>query len=471
MADTTGSELRRTNLSAVLTLVHSRGAVTRAELTRETGLNRSTVGALVGELVDLRLVRESEAAARHVGRPSLLIEPERRTVALAVHPAPDAVTIGLVGLGGHVIKRIRYGTVQVPRPDEVVNIVSAVVAGMRSELEASYTTVGVGLAVPGLVRSRDGLVDAALHLGWQAEPLAERLEQALRLPVFAAGDAAAGALAESAFGAARGARNLVFLTGGAGGVSAAVIGDGTLLTGADGYAGALGHILVNSDGALCRCGSRGCLDTEVSPEVLLTALAERDARTAAAGGPASDEVRGAAGGVDLEAELPARRDDPAVAGRSASDAHGLAGGADLEAELHARRDVPAVAGRSASDAHGLAGGADLEAELHARRDDLAVAALVHRQLDHLAVAARTAVNLFDPELVVLGGYLGVLHEFAPERLPAALSRSALRGPGAGVRIARASLGDDLLVVGAAQLALSRVLRDPARLAPRRAPAM
>jgi predicted NBD/HSP70 family sugar kinase len=441
MADTTGSELRRTNLSAVLTLVHSRGAVTRAELTRETGLNRSTVGALVGELVDLRLVRESEAAARHVGRPSLLIEPERRTVALAVHPAPDAVTIGLVGLGGHVIKRIRYGTVQVPRPDEVVNIVSAVVAGMRSELEASYTTVGVGLAVPGLVRSRDGLVDAALHLGWQAEPLAERLEQALRLPVFAAGDAAAGALAESAFGAARGARNLVFLTGGAGGVSAAVIGDGTLLTGADGYAGALGHILVNSDGALCRCGSRGCLDTEVSPEVLLTALAERDARTAAAGGPASDEVRGAAGGVDLEAELPARRDDPAVAGRSASDAHGLAGGADLEAELHARRD------------------------------DLAVAALVHRQLDHLAVAARTAVNLFDPELVVLGGYLGVLHEFAPERLPAALSRSALRGPGAGVRIARASLGDDLLVVGAAQLALSRVLRDPARLAPRRAPAM
>jgi predicted NBD/HSP70 family sugar kinase len=410
VAESTGSELRRTNLSAVLTLVHSRGAVTRAELTRETGLNRSTVGALVGELVGLRLVRESEAAARQVGRPSLLIEPERRTVALAVHPAPDAVTIGLVGLGGHVIKRIRYGTVQVPRAEEVVNIVSAVVAGMRSELDDSYTTVGVGLAVSGLLRSGDGVVDAAPHLGWLAEPLAERLEQVLGLPVFAASDAAAGALAESAFGAARGVRNLVFLTGGAGGVSAAVIGGGTLLTGADGYAGALGHILVNSVGGLCRCGAHGCLDTEVSPEALV-------------------EVLGLA-----------------------------AGAADVEAAT------------SALGAVGVAG-ADLGATLRARRDDPAVLAAVHRQLDHLAVAVRTAVNLFDPELLVLGGYLGALHEFASERLPAALARSAMRGPGAGVRIARGSLGDDLLVVGAAQLALSRVLRDPARLVRRRAPAM
>ncbi|SDY79813.1 ROK family transcriptional regulator [Herbiconiux ginsengi] len=401
MAESTGSELRRTNLSAVLTLVHSRGAVTRAELTRETGLNRSTVGALVGELVDLRLVRESEAAARHVGRPSLMIEPERRTVALSVHPTPDAVTIGLVGLGGHVIKRIRYGTVQVPRPDEVVNIVSAVVAGMRSELDASYRTVGVGLAVPGLVRSRDGLVDAALQLGWHAEPLAERLEQTLGLPVFAGGEAAAGALAESAFGVARQVRNLVFLTGGAGGVSAAVIGDGALLTGTDGYAGALGHTLVNSDGALCRCGARGCLDTEVGPDALLATLA--------------------------------------------------APGAGVGA--------------------GVGAGFDLDAAMHARRDDPDLIAVVHRQLDHLAVAVRTAVNLFDPELLVLGGYLGGLHAFAPERLPAALARSAMRAPGSGVRIAQAGLGDDLLMVGAAQLALTRVLRDPAGLATRTRPAM
>jgi predicted NBD/HSP70 family sugar kinase len=404
MAETTGRELRRTNLSAVLTLVHSRGSVSRAELTRETGLNRSTVGALVGELVDLRLVREAEPpTGRHVGRPSLLIEPERRTVALAVHPAADAVTIGVVGLGGQVIKRIRYSTVQAPRPDEVVNIVSAVVAGMRSELDASYSTIGVGLAVPGLVRSRDGVVDAAPHLGWHAEPLAERLEQALGLPVFAAGDAAAGALGESACGAARGVRNLVFLTSGAGGVSAAVIGAGTLLTGADGYAGALGHLLVNSGGALCSCGARGCLDTEVSPEVLLAALAVRR-------------------------------------GGCADGADGVGVAPESEGEL--------------------------DAVLLRHRDDPAVQAVVDRQLAFLAVALRASVNLFDPELVVLGGYLGALHAFAPERLPAALARSAMRRAGTEPRLVRSALGDDLIVAGAAQLAFSKVLRDPARLATR-----
>ncbi|MCS5717198.1 ROK family transcriptional regulator [Herbiconiux sp. CPCC 205763] len=393
MAEKTGSELRRTNLSAVLTLVHSRGVVTRAEITRETGLNRSTVGALVGELVELRLVRESEDAAHHVGRPSLLIEPERRTVALSVHATPDAVTIGLVDLGGHVIKRIRCGTVRVPRPEEVVNIVTAVVAGMRTELDRSYSTVGVGLAVPGPRHSVAGVPDAAPDVDWQAAPLAERLERALGLPVFAAGDAVVGALAESTFGAARGMDDLVFVTGGPAGVTAAVIGGGTLLTGANGSAGAVGHLLVTPGGALCPCGSRGCLDTELSEEALLEAL-------------------GATAGADLATVLGSRRGDPVAR------------------------------------------------------------AVVHRGLDHLAVAVRTVVNLVDPQLVVLGGYLAAMHDLAPDRLRTELGRSVMRraGQGAGLRITRAGLGDDLLVVGAAQLALSRVLRDPAQL-PARAPAV
>src|SRR5215218_9891676 len=94
-------DVRRNNLSAVLNLVHTTGAVTRAQLTRDTGLNRSTIGALVGELVNLQLVDETEPdTTNQVGRPSLMIKPGRRTVALAVNPELDAVTIGLVALGG-----------------------------------------------------------------------------------------------------------------------------------------------------------------------------------------------------------------------------------------------------------------------------------------------------------------------------------------------------------------------------------
>ena len=89
-----------------------------------------------------------------------------------------------------------------------------------------------------------------------------------------------------------------------------------------------------------------------------------------------------------------------------------------------------------------------------------MAALVHRQLDHLAVAVRTVVNIFDPKVVVLGGYPGTLHGLAPDRLPAALAHLAIPRPDSPGRIVPASLGENLLLVGAAQFALARTLRDP-----------
>ncbi|MGD8167576.1 ROK family protein [Herbiconiux sp. P16] len=383
-------DVRRNNLSAVLNLVHTTGAVTRAQLTRETGLNRSTIGALVGELVSRQLVDETEPdTTNQVGRPSLMIKPGRRAVALAVNPELDAVTIGLVALGGQVIKRIRYDTVRVPSVEEVVNIVSAVVAGMRDELETNYQTIGVGLAVPGLVRAGDGLVNLAPHLGWHHAPLSEMLEQSLRLPVHAANDAAVGALGESIFGSGRGVRNLVYLNGGASGIGGGVVNNGTLLTGESGYAGELGHTLVNSNGELCHCGAYGCLETEVKRQALLDALG-----------------------------LPVNRVE------------------ELDEVLRERLADPA--------------GADPE-----------LVALVHRQLDFLSITIRNAVNLFNPELIVLGGFLGSLYESAPERLEGAVARSAMLGSGDTARITRSSLGRDLLVVGAAQLAFAPLLADPA----------
>jgi predicted NBD/HSP70 family sugar kinase len=383
-------DVRRNNLSAVLNIVHTTGSVTRAQLTRDTGLNRSTIGALVAELVERQLVCETDPdTTNQVGRPSLVIKPARRTVALAVNPELDAVTIGLVALGGQVIKRIRYDTVRVPPVEEVVNIVSAVVAGMRDELESSYATVGVGLAVPGLVRASDGLVNLAPHLGWHHEPLSEMLEQSLRMPVFAANDAAVGALAESIFGAGRGVRNLVYLNGGASGIGGGVVSNGALLTGQSGYAGELGHTLVNSAGQLCHCGAYGCLETEVKREALLEALG-----------------------------LPVNRVE------------------ELDETLRARFADPAG-------------------------PDAALLELVHRQLDFLSVTLRNAVNLFNPELIVLGGFLGSLFAVAPERVEKAVARSAIQGSRDSTRITRSSLGKDLLMVGAAQLAFAPVIADPA----------
>ncbi len=379
-------QVRRRNLSSVLTLVHESRGLSRADLTRATGLNRSTIAALVAELVELGLVTEAAPDPTNlVGRPSSTVLPSSTVVAITANPELDAVVVGLVSLGGHVLRRVRYDTVRVPSVQEVVNIVSAIVEGMRAELQSSYTTIGLGLAVPGLVRSADGVVSVAPHLGWSDEPLAELVAAATGFRVSSANDATMGAMAESTYGAGRGVDDLIYLNGGASGIGGGVVADGSLLGGASGFAGELGHTLVNSSGSDCHCGASGCLETEVFRAALLEACG-------------------------LETAQADRLDDV----------------------LFERY---------------LAG-------------DPRVTEVVDRQIGYLGIALRGAINVFNPRLIVLGGFLGSLYRAAPAKLEAVAIGLAREH----VEIRRTELGPDILTIGAAQLVFAPLLDDPASVA-------
>ena len=376
--------VRRHNLAAVLGIVHRSQGSSRSQLTRLTGLNRSTVAALVGELVERRLVFEAESDARNqVGRPSPIVRPDPLAVAIAINPEIDAITIAVVGLGGRVLTRVRHPTDHVSTAREAVDICAAVIDGLRGELEADHRVVGIGLAIPGLVRSLDGVVRLAPHLGWVDEPVAGMLEAATGYRVVAGNDARLGTLAESTFGAGRGLGDVMYLNGGASGIGGGVITGGRALTGSAGYAGEFGHTLVNSRGTVCHCGAIGCLETEVSRSPLLALVGLDDAD-----------------GDDLERAL------------LASEA------ADVRAE-------------------------------------------VHRQLDFLGVALRNAINTLNPETILLGGFLGALYAVAPAHLNSLVAHQPLRASREGVTIGRAALGSNLLMIGAAELAFSAVLADPA----------
>ncbi|WP_314147227.1 ROK family transcriptional regulator [uncultured Leifsonia sp.] len=386
-AGTNLDTVRRHNLATVLGIVHRGGAVARSALTQATGLNRSTIGALVAELAELGLVVERDPeSSNRVGRPSPVIAPDGRVVAIAVNPEVDAVTVGVVGLDAVVHRRVRYPTGHVPTAQEAAAIASAVIDGLRPDLGAASRVVGIGVAVPGLVREEDGVVRLAPHLEWSEEPFAAQLAEATGYPVLAANDASLGANAERLFGAGRGASELVYVNGGASGIGAGVIVGGSPLTGISGYAGELGHTLVNSAGVRCHCGAIGCLETEVSQRALLAAL-----------------------------------------GLAAADPDELAG---------------ALAAAVAAG-------------------DPAVTAEVDRQLGFLAVALRNATNVFDPERIVLGGFLGALHELAPDRLPDLVAAQALAASAETLTITRAALGSDILMIGAAELAFTPLLAAPA----------
>jgi predicted NBD/HSP70 family sugar kinase len=264
------SDVRRHNLSLVLRLVHQSRGVPRSQLTRSTGLNRSTIAALVGELVERELLVEAEPdASNQVGRPSPLALPGPRPIAFAVNPEIDAITVGVVGLGATVLHRVRRPLAQSPAVDEAVAVTAELIAELRLEFEAGHTILGIGAAIPGLVRARDGVVRLAPHLLWVDEPFAAELESATGLPVFAANDANLGTLAESIFGAGRGGADLIYLNGGASGIGGGIISGGRAIAGTEGYAGEFGHTLVATAGERCHCGAIGCLETEVRRDRLL----------------------------------------------------------------------------------------------------------------------------------------------------------------------------------------------------------
>ena len=206
---------RRHNLSAILTLLHHDGSQPRSALTAQTGLNRSTVAALVGELAELGLVHETEPdPTNQVGRPSPTVNPDPRNLAIAINPEVDAVTAALVALGGQVVATLRRETEGVPSPDEAVRLSAALVDELVAPLSPRSRVLGIGVAVPGLVRADDGLVRLAPHLEWRDAPIAAMLAEATGYDVAVGNDARLGALVEHIYGAGRGYDEMVYLNGG-----------------------------------------------------------------------------------------------------------------------------------------------------------------------------------------------------------------------------------------------------------------
>jgi len=382
-------ELRRTNLRALLRAVHTAGPMTRAELTRLLGLNRSTIGGLTTALIELGLVAESSAAGAATGgarsgRPSHLVVPRSENAVVAIDLGVDRMQVALVGLGGTVLaRRVR----EHERGEHDVHHVVERAAAMVEDLVATtplHRVLGIAASLPGAVRSEDGMVQFAPNLGWHGEPFTQLLAARLGQPVRAGNDANLGVLAEQLRGAAVGRQHVIYL-GVSVGIGGGFLVDGQLLGGASGYAGEVGHLQVEAGGADCTCGGQGCWELKLGENRLLT-LAGRP--------PGS-------GPVGVAEVIAAAR----------------------AGEATAREAIEEIAAWT-------------------------------------AVGLRSLINVFNPEMIVVGGMLEQLWPTIGERVEATLSRRALPAPRADVAVLAARLGRDSSLMGAAELAFEPVLDDP-----------
>ena len=392
------SAIRRTNLAVVLQLVAAEGECSRAGIALRTGLNKSTVSSLVGELIAMGLLAETgeDEHPGRVGRPARLVRLNGdAVVGVGLELGVDALTVCALDLGGRLRLSMHAELEQAGRaPEPVLRRLAQYARAAIDELrEDGARVAGVAVALPGLVDAHGRRLIVAPNIGWQDVPVSGLLERELGdgqgsgVPITIDNEANLAALAEHWEGAARDLDDVLCVTGGVG-IGAALLFGGELHRGAHGFAGELGHVSVDPRGAPCACGGRGCLET----------VAGRDAILARAGIP----VSGPDGGMD------------------ALVAHATVGDPDALAAL-------AEAGRA------------------------------------LGVALAAAVNLVDPQAVVLGGHFGPLAPWLRPPVEQELARRVLASARGGCEIRACALGEDAAARGAAAGVLRDVMADPGAL--------
>jgi predicted NBD/HSP70 family sugar kinase len=302
--------VRRHNLSLVLRLLDTQGPRSRADLAKATGLTRATLSSLVADLIDRGLVREiGRGVDQRVGRPATLLEVDGGhvvTVGVELNVAYTSVRANDLS-GATLYERRRPIPDASTDVDELVPVlVHELTRAIKAVEEGDRRVVGVTIAVPGIVNANTGVVILAPNLGWRNVPLLALLDAELgsRVPLAMDNEANLGAIAEYRVGHIAGTEHLAYLFVSTG-VGGGIIVGGSLLRGASGAAGEIGHMTVDEHGAPCACGARGCLETVLGLQSLLRAAVPDAAEELLANHHLSIEARVAAVAARAQAKEPA----------------------------------------------------------------------------------------------------------------------------------------------------------------------
>jgi predicted NBD/HSP70 family sugar kinase len=256
----TRSTAREVNRQILLELVREHQPISRADLARQMNLGRGTVTELVNALLTEGEIYEGATALAPRGRrPTLLHIRTRDRFVVGVDVRFSRTSLMLSDFAGRQLALQSFET-PLNAPQALVDELQVRVARLLESGAAADTCQGIGVVVPGVVDRRAGRVLAAPQLGWGEFELARELERATGLPVSIENAPMACALAHLWLGAnGANTENFVYVTV-ADGVGVGVVANGQIVRGHGGTAGEFGHIPIEPNGPICRCGSRGCLE-------------------------------------------------------------------------------------------------------------------------------------------------------------------------------------------------------------------
>lgn len=258
----TSETARDINRRVVLNLVRQHHPISRADLARQSGLQRSTVSVITEQLIKERWVIEGAIGHAPRGRkPRFLHLNKERVGIIGVNVRPAKTTLALANLDAHFLAQESMPTA--PEPAKFITELCKRICNLiKAHPEISYE--GIGVSLPGRVELPSQKLIFAPNLGWHDVDLITPLQKATGLPVELENAANACALAEIWFGQhSDGLRDLIAVTVSEG-IGAGILVNGQLVRGANGAAGEFGHITIVEDGLQCRCGNHGCWEMYAS---------------------------------------------------------------------------------------------------------------------------------------------------------------------------------------------------------------
>lgn len=390
--------LKRINILAVLQVLRQASPISRADIARVTGLTPATVSNVVSIIAGAGMVREVGFGESDGGRPPVLVQFEPGAFYLAgVDLGCSKIIAVVTDLEGKAISRARLDLhVNVGKEGIVSRMFEAAREALREAGPAGNRIAGIGLSVPGLIDVANGVSVFAPNIpSWHDVPIADLFREEFGLPSWVENDARAMALGEARFGAGRGRENLLCVNVGRG-IGAGLILNGELYRGERGSAGEIGHTTVDPNGPVCPCGNNGCLEV-VAAGPAIAAAAIRAVSTGA-----STTIR------DL------------VDGRVENITAEVVSAAAQEGDVLAKRLI-----------------------LEAGR--------------YLGIGIANAVNLFSPEMVVIGGGVSRAGELLFEEVRSTVRKRAFTTMVNLPQIVPSELGEDASSVGAAALVLEEML--------------
>jgi predicted NBD/HSP70 family sugar kinase len=256
---------RRINRNLLFNLIRTRQPVSRADLARLSGLQRSTVSLIVEELIADRWILEGAVGHLPRGRRPTLIQlnDQRAIIALDIHPSQT--TVAVADLGGKIVAQS-----VIVLPQDAKKALTAIVAGIRKMMAAhkSRTFDGIGICLPGRTDLHLQKIIFAPNLNWPVLSIKSKIQRATGLRVEMDNVANACALSEVWFGDSDRMHDLVVVNVSEG-IGTGIFANGQLLRGDSGMAGEFGHVEIQPDGPLCACGNYGCWETVASNRAAL----------------------------------------------------------------------------------------------------------------------------------------------------------------------------------------------------------